>query len=949
MHSAAMPWKLRALALASLALAGCAGSPLIRAFDAGDAKAVKAWLDQGVDVNASARELGNERPLAVAARPPKKAKPGAAADAAANRTAVVKLLLSRGAQAQGSDVAAAESAGNREAAAMLARSLRMGALKEEAKQAPKIVWEPSADAARERRADAALSFIGHEAMVRSVALSPSGLQALSGGDDRTLRLWDLETGKPLKSLQNRGGAVLAVAVSPGRRVAVLGNDERELNFWDLEAGTLLKSVKAAADGPVTSVAFSPDGRFVLSGGGDKSLKLWEAKPGRFVRSYAGSGGAVFAVAFSSDGSRVLSAGSDALIRLWDAAGGSLVASLEGHEGPVLSIAVSKDGRFLLSGGGDKTLRLWDIQAGRLIKTLTGHGKAVRSVALSPDGRYGLSGSDDGTVRLWDLEKGSPLQTFVGHSGWVLSVALSSDLRYALSGGSDRTLRRWDVLLPLAKSLGKSGFQLVSDIASWNLKTDMAKISQLTPPAPKLVQEKYEKQAEFDLRVQEAQNAFDKETKEFSALLSRLEERRRTMAIGRALRLVFGNPTVRGAQYDPDSQRFTLSVSGDEPLADALEVRLTFKEGTPPAKAETLEAELLNAGPAVGFALDSGRLTVAASEVRAGSGRYAAVPAAGGARILGEVDLSSLAAETAGETRISIDYSISPELAGKAQELENLKLEKARQAAASRLESELKKLRSDGHRVYSAEVDEPKRRSPRRPQDFALVIGVGRYKKLPEAAFAERDADAVKKQLLALGVPEENMIHVAGEDATRGQLDGYLDELLPKNVGPDSRLYVYFSGHGAPDPQTGDAYLMPWDGDASMLNSTAVPLAGFYARLGRLKAAEIIVFLDACFSGAGGRSVLAKGARPLVTKLVESALDPRITLFAAASAEEITGSMDSSGHGMFTYYLLKTLQEHEGPVKASGLFSALKPKVQAEARRQNRFQTPVFRGVDVQLP
>ncbi|MFH1723038.1 MAG: caspase family protein [Elusimicrobiota bacterium] len=248
------------------------------------------------------------------------------------------------------------------------------------------------------------------------------------------------------------------------------------------------------------------------------------------------------------------------------------------------------------------------------------------------------------------------------------------------------------------------------------------------------------------------------------------------------------------------------------------------------------------------------------------------------------------------------------------------------------------------RAIRSDVDTPGYKLNERPDDFALVIGVEKYSDLPPAEFAKRDAEAVKEHLLALGFPRRNVIHLSGSQAVRSALAKYLEEWLPRNVKPESRVFFYFSGHGAPDARTGGAYLVPWGGDANFLKSTGYPLKELYRRLDALKAKEVVVALDACFSGAGGRSVLAKGARPLVLKVdTGSPSGGKITLFTAASGTEITSALDDQGHGIFTYFFLKGLngeaRDRSGRVTSKGLYRYLKPKVQDEARRQNREQTP----------
>lgn len=205
---------------------------------------------------------------------------------------------------------------------------------------------------------------------------------------------------------------------------------------------------------------------------------------------------------------------------------------------------------------------------------------------------------------------------------------------------------------------------------------------------------------------------------------------------------------------------------------------------------------------------------------------------------------------------------------------------------------------------------------------------------------------MRDHLNAMGYPKRHVVLLKGDAATGNGMRKYLEEWLPRNVKPTSTVFFYYSGHGAPDVETGKAYLVPWDGDASYLKSTAYPVEKLYASLNRLKAKRIVVALDACFSGAGGRSVLAKGARPLITEVDEGfARKGRIALFTAASGSEITTTIEEEGHGIFTYFFLKGLQgaakDASGKITAKSLHEYLKPKVQDEARLQNREQTPTL--------
>lgn len=247
----------------------------------------------------------------------------------------------------------------------------------------------------------------------------------------------------------------------------------------------------------------------------------------------------------------------------------------------------------------------------------------------------------------------------------------------------------------------------------------------------------------------------------------------------------------------------------------------------------------------------------------------------------------------------------------------------------------------------SDADQPSYRLPERAEDFAVVVGVESYPNLPPAEFAERDAKAVREHFRALGVPERNLVFLSGRDASRAGLAKNLETWLPMNVKESSTVWFYFSGHGAPDPTSGDAYLIPADGDPQFLKDTAYPLKRLYEKLGALKARRVLVALDACFSGVGERSLLAKGTRPLVARVDLGGLPANVAALSAADGHEVSGTLESQGHGLFTYYWLKGLNGAaagtDGAITWRGLHEWLTPRVQDEARRQNRLQTPRLLG------
>lgn len=232
--------------------------------------------------------------------------------------------------------------------------------------------------------------------------------------------------------------------------------------------------------------------------------------------------------------------------------------------------------------------------------------------------------------------------------------------------------------------------------------------------------------------------------------------------------------------------------------------------------------------------------------------------------------------------------------------------------------------------------------------YAIVIGIENYRqKLPRADFAVSDAKLMSEYLAkVIGYPEENIITLTDDHAALGDFVKYFEKWLPNNVEKGGNVFIYYSGHGAPNIKTGDAYMVPYDGDPSFIAETGYSLKRMYSALGKLQAKEIIVALDSCFSGAGGRSVLAKGARPLVMNLQDSnILSKNMVVLSASSEEQTSSTYDEKGHGLFTYFLLKGIKNEDvvgkdGSLAVSDLFTYVKPQVERIARRQfNNEQTP----------
>ena len=285
-------------------------------------------------------------------------------------------------------------------------------------------------------------FEGYGRSVESVAFAPDGATVLTGGHDGTARLWNTQTSAEIHRFEGHGRPVRSVAFAPDGATVLTGGDDGTARLWNTQTSAEIHCFEGHGD-YVRSVAFAPDGATVLTGGDDGTTRLWDAQTGAEIHRFKGHGGWVLSVAFAPDGATVLTGGDDRTARLWNAQTGAEIRRFEGHGDYVLSVAFAPDGATVLTGGLGGTARLWNTQTGAGIHRFEGHGRPVRSVAFAPDGATVLTGGDDRTARLWNAQTGAEIHRFEGHGDWVRSVAFAPDGATVLTGGHDCTARLWN--------------------------------------------------------------------------------------------------------------------------------------------------------------------------------------------------------------------------------------------------------------------------------------------------------------------------------------------------------------------------------------------------------------------------------------------------------------------------------------------------------------------------
>lgn len=289
----------------------------------------------------------------------------------------------------------------------------------------------------------------HTSHVRSVKFSPDGKILASASFDGTIKLWDVESRRELKTIIER--SVQSLAFSSDGKLLASGNWRDELiRLWDTESGRELRVFTGHRLSNVNSVAFSPDDKTLISGNNDGAIKMWDVESGKEIKSLYGHSRSVSSVVFSPDGKFIASGGDDDTVRLWDAESGKELKIFKGHDSYVNSVVFSPDGKTIASGSWDKTLKLWSVESGTEIKTFKGHEYYIQSVAFNANGKILASAGGELDVRrnelkLWDIESGKELANLKnGHTGEIESVAFSPDGKILASGGRDSLVKLWDV-------------------------------------------------------------------------------------------------------------------------------------------------------------------------------------------------------------------------------------------------------------------------------------------------------------------------------------------------------------------------------------------------------------------------------------------------------------------------------------------------------------------------
>jgi COMPASS component SWD3 len=299
------------------------------------------------------------------------------------------------------------------------------------------------------------TLMGHSDSVAAIAFSADNKNLISGSRDKTIKIWDVNSKKLMRTLEIKSEGITAIAIY--QHILAAADIDHSVKIWNFKTGKLLLTINAHSL-PVEAVAISPDGKLVVTGSDDRTIKIWDITTGRLLHTLTGHPDYISNLAISPDGKTLVSGSGDAdnkaklygNIKIWNLQTGKLIHSLK-QQSPVRQILITPDGKTIFSGSFGQlqtaksainTIFVWDLRTGTLVRNFSENSASVESMTITKDGRVLIIGNFSGSINFWDWQKRKLLQTWKSDTDPIRAIALSPDQKN-LATSANNSIKLWE--------------------------------------------------------------------------------------------------------------------------------------------------------------------------------------------------------------------------------------------------------------------------------------------------------------------------------------------------------------------------------------------------------------------------------------------------------------------------------------------------------------------------
>ncbi|WP_082026699.1 caspase family protein [Flammeovirga sp. OC4] len=662
----------------------------------------------------------------------------------------------------------------------------------------------------------------------------------------------------------------------------------------------------------TCLSFSHDGQFLVSGGFNRKVTVFHTD-NRVKEIEYKIKDTPLDIKFSYDDNYIISGGKDKLVTVYNTQTKSIAKILKGHKGDVTSVAASQKENIFVSGGKGGKVLMWDLDTDEPIKSYQGSKTEILSVGISPNNKYVVGGDKSGDLYIWELESTKLVTKVEAHKSYIRDLLFSTDSRHIVTCGDDKNIRVWNAKtfeLENAYRYHKKWIQTIaiSPDNKYLLSGSHDGYVVLSELSTGRIIHKSEKQKNFVLSVD-----FSEKRNQIASTTLNAKK----VYIWDVADLNINHEDVE-MMKNMSSKVYALPNIGLNSLPSTTDKQIVQLHISSTSEIPIVSLSISNNTQNL---FEYNEMEIEKSVTKTESG-YAL-----------QLDKSILLNDGVNNISVAISNATGMQMANFTPVNYSKPMARAVPVAATATPVNAKPVAppSSTNSLYK----------------WALVIGNEHYSQYQteieseaDVLYASNDAKVFKEVAKkVIGIPEENIIYI--ENGTYIKMRRGLSKLskVSAMLKHKMEIYVYYAGHGYPDEETKEPYLIPIDGNGTELEFEGISLKKVYSMLTQHNPKKVTIFIDACFSGGARQSGLVE-ARGFKVVPKEEKASKNLVVFTASSGKESSLPYKDKEHGLFTYYLTEKIRETNGDISYYELSEYLKEVVGIRSITvNNKPQTP----------